>query len=82
MPNELSGVLWAYMTTPFIAIDESPFSLVYRVDAIIPSNIRMPNLRTELAWFDEAVNDQMMTENLDLLEKKKNKALIYLAYYH
>lgn len=49
--------------TPRIVTSESPFSLVYGVDAMIPTDIEMPNLRTELAWPNEAVNDQMMTEN-------------------
>lgn len=76
------GVLWACRTTSRIAIGESPFSLVYGVDAVILVDIGMPYLRTKLTWPNKAMNDQMMTESLDLLEERRSKALIRLAQYY
>lgn len=68
--------------TPCKASCELPFSLVYAVDAVIPTDIGIPNLRTELAWHNKALNDQMMTKNLDSLGEKRNKAFVQLAHYH
>ncbi|XP_027912165.1 uncharacterized protein LOC114171156 [Vigna unguiculata] len=44
-PEELVEVLWAYMCNPQSATNESPFSLVYGVDAMKPVEIGEPSLR-------------------------------------
>ena len=56
--KELPTVLWAYRTTPRKATGESPFSLVYGAEAVIPAEVSMPSLRTEIAWDNEAANDE------------------------
>jgi len=38
-PEELAEMLWAYRCTLQSATNESPFSLVYGVDAMIPVEI-------------------------------------------
>jgi len=58
-PEELVEVLWAYRCTPQSATNESPFSLVYGVDAMIPVEIGEPSLRREL--YDPIQNHQNMT---------------------
>ena len=43
-PEELIEVLWAYRCTPQSSTNESPFSLVYGADAMIPVEIGEPSL--------------------------------------
>jgi len=44
-PEKLFGVLWAYMTNKRVLTGETPFSLAYGMEAIIPVDISMPTLR-------------------------------------
>ena len=46
--DEPPGVLWAYRTTSRRLIGVSPFALTYGMEAIIPTKIGMPTLRTEV----------------------------------
>ncbi|RVW90981.1 Pro-Pol polyprotein [Vitis vinifera] len=51
--EELPGVLWAYRTTPGRPIGNTPFALAYGMDAVIPTEIGLPTIRTEAgpaAW--------------------------------
>ena len=45
--DELGSVLWAYRTTPRIPTGESPFSLAYGTEAMIPLEIGLPSSRVE-----------------------------------
>ena len=67
-------VLWAYRCTPQSATNESPFSLVYGADAMIPIEIGEPSLRREL--YDPVQNHQHMSTHLDLLPELREKAQI------
>lgn len=40
-PEEVPHILWAYRTTPKIAIGEIPISLVYGAEAVIPVEIQV-----------------------------------------
>jgi len=55
-PEELVEVLWAYKCTPQSATNESPFSLVYGANAMIPVEIGEPSLHQEL--YDPTHNHQ------------------------
>ncbi|XP_019259750.1 PREDICTED: uncharacterized protein LOC109237819 [Nicotiana attenuata] len=44
-PEELPGVLWAYRTTAKSSTAETPFSLVYGAEALIPIEVGVPTLR-------------------------------------
>ena len=46
--DELSGVLWAYRTTDRKPTGISPFSITYGMEAIIPTKIGMPTIRTNV----------------------------------
>ncbi|XP_010501843.1 PREDICTED: bZIP transcription factor 60 [Camelina sativa] len=52
-PDELQGVLWAIRTTPRRATNETPFSLVYGVDAVVPADIE------EFGSFDLLIDDNL-----------------------
>jgi len=76
-PEELPGVLWAYRTTAKTATGETPFSLVYGSEALIPVEIGEPSMRFTLAT--EESNDEELRTNLDLLEQRREAALIRMA---
>ncbi|RVW51197.1 hypothetical protein CK203_084673 [Vitis vinifera] len=44
--EELPGVLWAYRTTPRRPTGNTPFALAYGMNAIIPTEIGLPTIRT------------------------------------
>jgi len=39
--KELPNVLWAYQTTPRRSIRETPFSLTYGAEAVIPAEVNL-----------------------------------------
>ena len=58
---------------------ETPFSLTYGVEAVIPLETGFPMSRT--SSFNPRDNDEQMTKSLDLIEEKREKAMGQLAYY-
>jgi len=44
-PEELPNVLWAYRTTAKTPTRETPFSLTYDTEAVIPVKVGITNLR-------------------------------------
>ena len=46
--DELSGVLWAYITTARKPTGISPFAMTYGMEAIIPTKIGMPTIWTDV----------------------------------
>ncbi|XP_077232458.1 uncharacterized protein LOC143869785 [Tasmannia lanceolata] len=71
----LPSVLWAYRTTPRTATGESPFSLTFGAEAVIPLEIGLPNFRTEN--YDEQGNSELLRNTLDLaLRKAKSKVAV------
>ena len=77
--DELPGVLWAYRTTQNISTGETPISLAFGTDAIIPTEIGIPSHRT--AYFDEAEIASLIASNLDFVEEKMAKAELKVAIY-
>ncbi|GKE41145.1 reverse transcriptase domain-containing protein [Tanacetum coccineum] len=67
--GELSHVLWAHRTMIKSSNRETPFSLTYGTEAVIPAEIGMPTLRT--AEIDLIKNDEALEINLDLIEEKR-----------
>ncbi|XP_070019374.1 uncharacterized protein [Nicotiana sylvestris] len=76
-PELLPRVLWAYRTTTKTSTGETPFSLVYGAEALIPVEIGEPSTRFTPA--SEESNGEEMRINLDLLEGKREAALIRMA---
>ncbi|GJY48844.1 hypothetical protein Tco_0438800 [Tanacetum coccineum] len=68
-------VLWGNTGTMIkYSNGDTPFSLTYRTEAVIPAEIGMPTLRT--AEVDLVQNDEALEINLDLLEEKREQAAI------
>ena len=77
--EELPYVLWAYWTTPRRSTGETPFSLSYGVEAVIPVEVNLCSARVNR--FVPSQNDRLLVECLDLLEEYKETATIRLAEY-
>ncbi|XP_048613399.1 uncharacterized protein LOC125587233 [Brassica napus] len=70
--EELHGVLWAYRTTPKTATGETPYSLVYGSEAIIPTEM---HVRTTVSGStSQEENNELMALSLDLLAEKGEAA--------
>ncbi|XP_050232458.1 uncharacterized protein LOC126681087 [Mercurialis annua] len=69
--EELPKVIWAYRTTPRAGTGDTPFSLTYGCEAMIPVEIGMPTLRVQ--FFDEAKNEEEQKLCLDLLEERREQ---------
>ena len=54
-PKELPSVLWAYKTTARTPTGETPFSLTYGTEAVIPVEVGLTSLRRK--FFNEQIND-------------------------
>ena len=65
--EELSHVLWTYWTTPCRSTGETPFSMIYGAEAVIPLEAGFPTLRT--SSFILGNNDGLLEKSLDLLEE-------------
>ena len=66
--DELPKVLRAYRTTSRTSTGETPFSLAYRVEAMILVEVGIPSLRRET--YNSEENHSFMCYELDLLEEK------------
>ncbi|GJW36008.1 reverse transcriptase domain-containing protein, partial [Tanacetum coccineum] len=75
--EELSHVLWSHRTMIKSSNEETPFSLTYDTEAVIPAEIGMPTLRT--MEVDPTKNDEALKVNLDLIEEKREQAAIQEA---
>ncbi|XP_071714678.1 uncharacterized protein [Rutidosis leptorrhynchoides] len=75
--DELQHVLWAHRTTPKDSTNETPFSLVYDIEAVIPDEVLV--LAKRITMFDEQQNDESLRENLDALEERQTIAHIRQA---
>ena len=65
--EELPHVLWTYRTTPRRFTRETPFSMTYGVEAVIPLEKGFPTLRT--SSFTPSSNDGLLEKSLDLIEE-------------
>ncbi|XP_052185169.1 uncharacterized protein LOC127796808 [Diospyros lotus] len=77
--DELPSILWAYRTTSRVPTRETPFSLAYGTDALIPVEVDLGSPR--VMAFKEECNLDCLRENLDLLDELREKAAIQLAAY-
>ena len=74
--DELPGVLWAYRTTARQLTGISPFTLTYGMEAIVPIEIGMPALRTDLP---EQSNAESVIKDLDTVDELREAAAVRIA---
>ncbi|GKC08746.1 reverse transcriptase domain-containing protein [Tanacetum coccineum] len=72
--EELPYVLWAHRMTIKSSHGDTPFSLTYGTEAVIPAEIGKPTYRT--AVVDSVHNNDELRLNLDLLEERRERAAI------
>ena len=77
--EELPHVLWTYRTMPRRSTGKPIFSMTYGAEAVIPLESGFPTTRT--SSFDPKDNDEQLARGLDLVEKKRENAMVQLAYY-
>ena len=77
--KELPYVLWTYRTMPRRSTGETPFSMTYGAKTVIPLKTIFPTLKT--SSFNPRDNDEQLTKSLDLIEEKRENAIVQLAYY-
>ena len=77
--EELPHVLWTYRTMPHRSTEETPFSMTYGVEAVIPLETRFPTLRT--SSFKPSNNDGLLEKSLDLIEERRKNVMLQLAYH-
>ena len=65
--EELPYVIWTYRTIPRKSTRETPFSMTYRAEAVIPLENGFPTMRTNAFTSDE--NSELLRKNLDLIEE-------------
>ena len=78
--EELPHVLWTYRTTPRRSTEETPFSVTYGAEAIIPLETGFPTLKT--SSFSLNSNNELLEKSLDFIEERRESAMVQLAYYH
>ena len=77
--EELPHVLWTYRTTPQQSIRETHFSITYGAEAVIPLETGFLMLKT--STFTSNGNDELLEKSLDLIEERRENAMVQLAYY-
>ncbi|GJT91875.1 reverse transcriptase domain-containing protein [Tanacetum coccineum] len=75
--KELPHALWAHRIMIKSSNGETPFSLTYGTEAVIPAEIGMPTLRT--TEIDLTKNNEALGMNLDLIEERREQATIQEA---
>ena len=65
--EELPHVLWTYRTTPRKSTRETPFTMTYGAEAVIPLENGFPTMRSNAVTSDG--NNEMLKKDLDLIEE-------------
>ncbi|GJR63960.1 reverse transcriptase domain-containing protein [Tanacetum coccineum] len=77
--DKLPNMLWAHRTSIKQSNGETPFSLTYGSEAVIPAEIGMPSYQTLM--IREEFNEEEQCLNLDLLQERREAATIREARY-
>jgi hypothetical protein len=77
--DELPCALWDNRTSPSRATGETPFFMVYGAEVVLPPKVTMGSLRVKT--YDEAVQDQLQREDIDLVDERRWQSAIKNACY-
>ena len=75
----MSYVLWTYRTTPRRSTGETPFSMTYGVEVVIPLESGFPTLRID--QFSAKENNCLLSTSLELVEERREVATMKMANY-
>ncbi|KAE8733240.1 Detected protein of unknown function [Hibiscus syriacus] len=80
--EKLPFALYAYRTTVRTSTGATPFSLVYRMEAVLPIEVEIPSLRIlRETKLDESEWIQARVDQLNLVEEKRLKAIFHGQMY-
>ena len=65
--EELSHVFWTYWNTPRGLTEETPFSMTYGAEDVIPLETGFPMLK--MSSFTSSNNDGLLGKSLDFIEE-------------
>ena len=77
--EKLPSVMWTHRTTKRRSTEKTSYALAYGVEAVIPLEIGLLTIRT--TNFDIKTNEDSLQKDLDLLEERRDTAVIHLASY-
>ena len=77
--EELPNILWAYRTTAKTTTGETPFSLAYGYEAMIPVEVGLSSLRR--LTYNQDQNQELQRIELDLIEEKRDQSQLKIASY-
>ena len=77
--EELPAVLWSLWTTPNRAAQEIPFSLVYRAEAVLPTELKFGSPRIHA--YDEEAQQERRVDDIGFLEEVRCRAIVQSACY-
>lgn len=70
--EELPSVMWSYHTTARSSTRETPYSLSFKVEAMIPLEIGIPSFYT--STYNQIENEKSLHKELDLVKEMRNGA--------
>ena len=76
--EELPRVLWAYRTTARKPTGVSPFALTYGMEAVIPTKIGLPTIRTATL---DSENEGSVIKELDTSDELREATVIRVTSY-
>ncbi|XP_064995355.1 uncharacterized protein LOC135631550 [Musa acuminata AAA Group] len=77
--DKLPSFLWSLLTTPKTATGESPYSLAFGTEAVLPSEVAIPTLRTRS--YDKKTTNEGLRAGLDILEERRADAHLKALSY-
>nr|XP_009387308.1 PREDICTED: uncharacterized protein LOC103974257 [Musa acuminata subsp. malaccensis] len=77
--DELPSILWEMRMTPMSASGESPFSLAFGTEAVLPPEMVFLTLCT--ITFEQGDSEEGLRANLDLLEERRAEAHLRTLSY-
>ena len=72
-------MLWTYRTTPRRSTEETPFSMTYGAEAVIPLESRFLTLRTDQFSVEE--NNHLLSDSLDAAKEMREVAVVKMTHY-
>jgi hypothetical protein len=79
LPDMLEEILWAYRTTPRESTQQSPYSLIYGMEAVTLLKLMTPSF-----WiyaYDEECNDEAQATDLELIPEIQEKVQVRVMEY-
>jgi hypothetical protein len=77
--DELPSVLWSLRTTPNAPIQETPFFLVHRAEAVLL--VKITHEAPRIVTYDESTSNEALQDDVDALDEARDVALARSMQY-